>query len=844
MIAHRSTFGAAALLLLLAACGDSPTKPPKVAEVSVSAPAGDVIVGSQLQLSASTLDSKGNALVGREIAWISQNEGIATVSATGLLSAVAPGTVTISAVSEGRTGTTQVVVRPVPVASVFVSPTQITLEVGKSQQLNAVPRNLANNPLPNRVVTWNSRDDAIATVVGGNVTAQAVGTVVIEATSEGRTGTATVTVIPKVLAPVIDGIAPATLVPGTAATITGTGFHVLTTSNQVTVGGVSATVTSASPTQLVVRVPCVQTGDASVRVTVGQGSSGDFLHPIAVTRRTLQPGESLIIDGSDAAVCNELASSPATARYLVTVFNVALSANALTSIELGGNVPPTGADAVPVVSTGAIREASVPDATEREAIARERAHMRQLERIRRDFEIGQARMRALPASERMQLREAAEPPVPGEMRSLWFNFQSCTNAEPSNQMRVKAIYVGPRAIIWEDSTNAIQSGDNPALANFYQRLGEIYDRDQHGTVHKYFADPLLRDAETDADGRIHMVYSQRLNGSGAAAYVTGCDQFPTTVFAASNFGQYFYGSVPTQAALNLNSTAAPDGWFAFMARTVVHEVKHIASLSARVANNAASFEQSWLEEGTARMAEEMWVRDSMHRTPWKSNAGWTTDPTRGIYCDFHLFEPACVAADPIRRPSWGVRRQFNEIREKLIAPHNWSPYGDGTGQSGAVFYNSTWSLVRYAIDRYATSEEAFLTQLTNATTSGTANLSAVSGAPIDRLIGGWGMALFADDYPGMPGGNADIQFQTWNLRSIYAGLNASPSWSGRFNTPFPILPTQLPSGGFSTEPLQVRGGAHAYYIVPGATVAQLLSLKGSAGSPLDPSIRVAIVRLQ
>lgn len=844
MSPRRFASGAVALVLVLAGCGDSPTKPARVAEVSIAVPLGDVIVGSQVQLSASALDSKGNLLQGREVTWSSQNEAIATVSASGMLSALTPGTVTINATSQGRTGTTQVVVKPVPVASVYVSPTPISLEVGKTQQLSAVARNAANGVLPDRPIAWRSRDEAVATVVAGLVTAQGTGVVVIEATSEGRTGTATVTVTPKVVAPVIAGITPATLIPGSAATITGTSFNPVAGSNAVTVRGVAATVTSASATQLIVTVPCVQSGDAAVHVTVGEGRSGDFLHPVAVTRHELTVGQSLIIDGSDAARCNELASPAGNARYLITVFSVAPSQNALTTFELGGNALAMASAVAPFVS--AIRsQPTAPGDVDRQLAAHEREHIRQLERNRRDFEIGQARMRALPSGQLIRARaEAADVPVPGDQRHLWFNFGACETQDSTRLMRVRALYVGPRAIIWEDTTNLIHSANNPALASFYGRLGQIYDHEQHETVRRYFADPLLRDAETDADGRVHMVFSQRLNGSGAAAYVTGCDQYPSTVFPASNFGQYFYGSVPTQAAPNINSTAAPDGWFAFMARTVIHEVKHVASLSARVANNAQSFEQSWLEEGTARMAEEMWVRDSMHRSPWKANTGWGVETSRGVYCDFHLADAACNAADPFRRPSWGVRRQFNEMREKLIAPHNWSPYGDATGQTGAVFYNSTWSLVRYAIDRYATSEEAFLTQLTNATTNGTTNLTAVAGAPLDRLIGGWGMALYADDYPGMPAGNADIQFQTWNLRSIYAGLNASPTWNSRFPSAYPVPATQLPAGSFTTEPVQLRGGAHAFFEVSVGAPAQLLSLRGNGSSAPDPSVRLAIARLQ
>ena len=236
-----------------------------------------------------------------------------------------------------------------------------------------------------------------------------------------------------------------------------------------------------------------------------------------------------------------------------------------------------------------------------------------------------------------------------------------------------------------------------------------------------------------------MVFTRRVNGTGAAAYVAYCDQFPRGEGRlGSNFGEYFYSSVPVSAVSNLNSTDSQDGWFYFIGRTVVHEVKHIASVAARVENQSPNFEQSWLEEGTARHAEELWVRDSLHRVPWKGNTGWGSASTNGVFCDFNPSNSACLAADTLRRPSYGMRRQFNEIRQKLFEPWNWSLFGDASGQSGSVFYQTVWSLVRYAIDRYASSEAAFFQALTNTTQEGTANLAAVAGVPFERLLGGWG----------------------------------------------------------------------------------------------------------
>ena len=53
----------------------------------------------------SAFDGSGNALTDRAIIWSSSNQAVATVSTTGLVTAVAPGTSTITAASEGKTST-------------------------------------------------------------------------------------------------------------------------------------------------------------------------------------------------------------------------------------------------------------------------------------------------------------------------------------------------------------------------------------------------------------------------------------------------------------------------------------------------------------------------------------------------------------------------------------------------------------------------------------------------------------------------------------------------------------------------------------------------------------------
>ena len=78
--------------------------PPPVATVTVTPPTVNMPVGATTQLAATTTDAGGATVTGRTIEWMSNAPGVATVSGTGLVTAVARGTATIYAISEGKMG--------------------------------------------------------------------------------------------------------------------------------------------------------------------------------------------------------------------------------------------------------------------------------------------------------------------------------------------------------------------------------------------------------------------------------------------------------------------------------------------------------------------------------------------------------------------------------------------------------------------------------------------------------------------------------------------------------------------------------------------------------------------
>jgi uncharacterized protein YjdB len=106
-----------------------------VATVTVSPPSSSVAIGATQQLSATTLDAAGSVVTGRTIAWSTSDATKATVSNTGLVTGVAAGTVTVSATSEGKTGSAAVTVTtPLPACT---SALGIKLALGEARALTA-----------------------------------------------------------------------------------------------------------------------------------------------------------------------------------------------------------------------------------------------------------------------------------------------------------------------------------------------------------------------------------------------------------------------------------------------------------------------------------------------------------------------------------------------------------------------------------------------------------------------------------------------------------------------------------------------------------------------------------
>ncbi|HYR13021.1 MAG TPA: Ig-like domain-containing protein, partial [Mycobacterium sp.] len=180
-----------------------------VASVTVSPATANLHIGQTVQLTATPKNAAGTILTGRTVTWTSSNPSVATVSPSGQVTGVTPGSASITATSEGKSGSTTITVTTIPVASVAISPATANIRVRQTVQLTATPKDSAGGTLAGRTVMWASGDTSIVIVSPtGLVTGVAPGTAPITTMSEGKNSSATITVT---LVPVASvAISPAT----------------------------------------------------------------------------------------------------------------------------------------------------------------------------------------------------------------------------------------------------------------------------------------------------------------------------------------------------------------------------------------------------------------------------------------------------------------------------------------------------------------------------------------------------------------------------------------------------------------------------------------------------------
>ena len=176
----------------LCACSeDDPNEPVIPTTIELSQSEIKLTAGQTAQLTATVENGADDCL----IEWESADETVATVDQNGEITAVNPGTTTITAKCNDASASCEVTV--VPPTTISLSQHEMTLKTGETAQLTATAENADSHP-----VEWTSSDETVATVdATGLISALATGNATITAECNGATAVCEVTVEAPLPAP-------------------------------------------------------------------------------------------------------------------------------------------------------------------------------------------------------------------------------------------------------------------------------------------------------------------------------------------------------------------------------------------------------------------------------------------------------------------------------------------------------------------------------------------------------------------------------------------------------------------------------------------------------------------
>ena len=181
------------ILPLLFACTQ---KEPEVQEVRVesvtlSQSSVELEIGTTLQLNATVSPSTASR---KDITWSSSKSSVASVSSSGLVTAVSEGTTTITASADGKKGecTVSVVKKAIAVSEIKLDKTELTLFEGEEETLTA---SVLPEDATDKTVTWTSSDKSIVSVESGKVKAVGKGTAKITVSAGGKTASCSIEVL-------------------------------------------------------------------------------------------------------------------------------------------------------------------------------------------------------------------------------------------------------------------------------------------------------------------------------------------------------------------------------------------------------------------------------------------------------------------------------------------------------------------------------------------------------------------------------------------------------------------------------------------------------------------------
>ena len=286
--------------------------PTPVATVEATIPTASIEVGESVQATATLKAQGGNVLTGRPITWVSSAPTIASVNATtGVVTGVSPGSASITAQREGKSGSATVQVVTAAPDRVDVTPPTVSMSVGGTRTLTATVRDKRGATLFGCPIEWVPTSPQVATVnSSGVVTAVAVGTTTVTASCLTKQGSAAITVTPAPTLAIMALMAIGTSTPVNVAAVN---------------GAIDVVVAYNAQSQTATSLDLLVDGQVASTVSAtGAGCPSACRLPLNTAAFSLSTGAVIFKNGTKSLVVrlNFQAGSPTQVQTAVTFANV------------------------------------------------------------------------------------------------------------------------------------------------------------------------------------------------------------------------------------------------------------------------------------------------------------------------------------------------------------------------------------------------------------------------------------------------------------------------------------------------------------------------------------------
>jgi hypothetical protein len=385
------------------------------------------------------------------------------------------------------------------------------------------------------------------------------------------------------------------------------------------------------------------------------------------------------------------------------------------------------------------------------------------------------------------------------------------------------VFVGSNLLLYVDN-NAPSNGFTPTqLGNF----GTLFDQTFYQLVVNAFGPP----SDIDGNGHVIMLMSPVVNGVSPGAlcatqgYVAGFfapEDLNGSSDANSNQGEIFYSIVPDPSA-TASCAHTVDDVGRGVPGTFVHELQHLINFTQHEVVNQTAALASWLDEGMSIVAEELGSEYYENKCP----------------------TPACRSTPSQLFPdsSQGFAQSFLfDSYQYALLPDSASITLHSDSDDGFSWRGGAWLLAHYLGDQFGTS---VYKSLETGPSNGVTAIATATGQPFPVTFANFGLALYADSFPGLPRTTApDVnRFKTRNLRQLWARLFVTSN-----STTIPLeMPLTLSPITTDTSTYVMSPGTMSFWRldIPAGQATATIRFANSGGGAFNATLvpQVAILRL-